>query len=184
MASCVASTIALVQPDTINLNLYERVWRLCGNQTYNNLFFADFEIRRDKFVHQKLDERVNLWMVVCITISGVLLAGIQLFMAYRLANAGRAEFAKDTSLLAEQGKISLQSSITGVIVLVISLAFFVVYVKWIYSMTDVEIHIERPTNLTAPEPRVLSRGGGLIPLSGSARSISTTPTAGVATPSR
>jgi hypothetical protein len=145
LTKCVTRTIEFIKPSTIDFDVYERAWRLCGNQIYNGMYFADFNIRREKFIRQELDERVNLWMVVCITISGVLLAGVQLFMSYKLAVLGRAEFAKDTSLLAEQGKISLQSSVTGVIILTISLAFFFVYVKWIYAVD--EFHIQRPDNL-------------------------------------
>jgi hypothetical protein len=156
---CIAKTIEFVKPGAIDFDLYERAWKLCGNQIYNGVYFADFNIRREKFARQELDERVNLWMVVCITISGVLLAGVQLFMSYRLAILGRAEFAKDTSLLAEQGKISLQSSVTGVIILVVSLAFFFVYVKWIYAIQ--EFQIQRPDNLR-PQAQVLP-GGNLGP---------------------
>jgi hypothetical protein len=156
---CVARTIEIIKPSTLDFEAYERAWRLCGNQIYNSMYFADFNIRREKFVRQELDERVNLWMVVCITVSGVLLAGIQLFMSYRLALTGRAEFAKDTTLLAEQGKISLQSSVTGVIILVISLAFFFVYVKWIYTIE--EFQMQRPDNLR-PQVQMLP-GGSLGP---------------------
>jgi hypothetical protein len=159
---CIAKTIEFVKPSAIDFDLYDRAWTLCGNEIYNRIALADFNIRREKFVRQELDERVNLWMVVCITISGVLLAAVQLFMSYRLALIGRAEFAKDTSLLAEQGKISLQSSVTGVIILVVSLAFFFVYVKWIYTIE--EFQIQRPDNLKsqAQVPQVL-HGGHLGP---------------------
>jgi hypothetical protein len=156
---CVTKTIEFIKPSAIDFDLYERAWKLCGNQIYNGLSVTDFNIRREKFIRQELDERVNLWMVVCITISGVLLAGVQLFMSYRLAMLGRAEFAKDTSLLAEQGKISLQSSVTGVVILVISLAFFFVYVKWIYAVQ--EFQIQRPDNLR-PQTQLL-QGGSLGP---------------------
>src|SRR5262245_3219205 len=156
---CVARTIEVIKPTALDFDAYERSWRLCGNQIYNSMYFADFNIRREKFVRQELDERVNLWMVVCITISGVVLAGVQLFMSYRLAMTGRAEFAKDTTLLAEHGKISLQSSVTGVIILVISLAFFFIYVKWIYTIE--EFQMQRPDNLR-PQVQLLP-GGSLGP---------------------
>jgi hypothetical protein len=145
-----------MKPSNVNFDLYERMWRLCGNQQYNELYLADFSIRREKFIQQELDERVNLWMVVTITISGVILAGIQLFMSYRLANAGRAEFAKDSTLAAEQGKISLRSSITGVVILIVSLAFFVVYVKWIYTIN--ELRLEQPVSLQSPQLNLLPQG--------------------------
>jgi hypothetical protein len=155
-AVCVKNTVDIVKPANMSIESYSQIWDLCGNQIYNNLYFEDFIIRKQKFIAQELDERVNLWMVVFITISGVVLAGIQLFMSFRLVNAGRSEFAKDSSLLAEHGKISLQSSVTGVIILAISLAFFIVYVKWIYNIT--EFTIERPDNLKSTSYQRLPEG--------------------------
>jgi hypothetical protein len=171
--ACLRNTMDIVKLTDINIDAYERIWRLCGNQIYNNLFFEDFIIRRDKFITQELDERVNLWMVVFITISGVVLAGIQLFMSFQLTRAGRSEFVKDTSLLAEHGKISLQSSVTGVLILTISLAFFVIYVKWIYNIT--EFHIERPDNLTSTQPQMLTDGKLGLPTSPSPQPPSPAP---------
>jgi hypothetical protein len=145
LTSCIKDTVDFMKPEKVDFEFYENVWRLCGNQSYNNLVFVDFAIRREKFVQQEFDERVNLWMVVAITISGVVLAGVQLFMSYKLASAGRGDLAKDSLLVAEQGKISLQSSVTGVVILVLSLVFFIVYVKWIYSVE--EFKLERPNSL-------------------------------------
>jgi hypothetical protein len=156
--SCLKRTAPIGK--TTEMEGYEKIWRLCGNEVYNLMLFADFEIRRNKFVRQELDERVNLWLVVAITISGVFLAAIQLVLSYRLASLGKAEFARDTSLLAENGRISLQSSVTGVVILFISLAFFFVYVKWIYAVQ--EFQIERPDNLRDP-PAQLMLSGGLGP---------------------
>jgi len=164
---CLERTKSLAKTD--ELQGYEQVWRLCGNEVYNLMLFADFQIRRNKFVRQEFDERMNLWLVVAITISGVFLAGVQLFLSYRLAERGKAEFAQDTKLLAEHGRISLQSSVTGLMILVISLAFFFVYVKWIYVLQ--EFQIERPDNLKSPAVQ-LNLVGGL----GSPPSSSSTPT--------
>jgi hypothetical protein len=157
LVGCIKNTIEIIKPGSISVEFYEHIWRLCGNQTYNQLLLTDFAIRREKLVRQELDERVNLWMVVAITISGVILAAVQLVMSYKLAAAGRAEFAKDSGLAAEQGKISLRSSVTGVVILAISLAFFGVYVKWIYTID--ELKMERPENLQQPPLRYLGSGG-------------------------
>jgi hypothetical protein len=150
-----------IKPDKISIDSYEQIWRICGNQMYNQMLLNDFTIRREKFLQQELDERVNLWMVVAITISGVMLSGIQLMMSYRLASAGRSEFAKDSELIAEQGKISFRSSVTGVAILSLSLIFFIVYVKWIYTAQD--ILTEKPVSLQGPTvtPRLIQGGGAL-----------------------
>jgi hypothetical protein len=50
--------------------------------------------------------------------------------------------------------------VTGLVILFVSLAFFFVYVKWIYTVQ--EFQIERPDNLKTP-PAQLSLIGGLGP---------------------
>jgi hypothetical protein len=148
MHDCVSNVMKTILPSQVNAGLYERVWRLCGNQIFNGLYLDDFLIRRQKFIQQELDERVNLWLVVTITVSGIILAALQLFMSFKLASDGRLDFAKDSQLAVEAGKISLKSSITGVLILALSLAFFMIYVVYIYSIR--EVPLDRPSNLQTP----------------------------------
>ncbi len=145
VGECINRTLQVIKPQTISASLFERVWRLCGNEAFNALYLEDFRIRKEKFVRQYLDERVTLWMVVAITLSGVLLAAVQLVMSFRLALRGRAAFGQDNELALESGKISLRSSITGAVILALSFAFFMVYVIWIYSIR--EVTVARPDNL-------------------------------------
>lgn len=152
MHSCIGDVAKSVASDKMNPGIYERIWRLCGNQIFNGLYLDDYLIRRQKLIQQGLDERVNLWLVVTITISGVLLAALQLLLSYRLAMDNGHDFTKDSELAVEAGKISLKSSITGVLILALSLAFFMIYVVYIYSIR--ELPLERPTNLQTPaEPQ-------------------------------
>jgi hypothetical protein len=151
MYDCIQHVLTTTAPNNIKIGSYQTIWRLCGNQIYNNLMLDDFIIRREKFSRQELDERVNLWLVVAITISGVLMSALQLFMSYRLAQNGRTVFAKDSELAIEAGKVSLKSSITGLLILTISLAFFMIYVIYIYSIR--EVSISRPENLQTPVER-------------------------------
>ena len=107
MYDCTERVFKAVAASKISPGLYDRVWKLCGNQIFNGLYLDDFIIRRRKFIDQEFDERVNLWLVVTITISGVVMSGLQLLMSYRLANRGRDIFSKDSELAIESGKISL-----------------------------------------------------------------------------
>jgi hypothetical protein len=151
MRSCIGDVVS-VAPDKMNPGIYERIWRLCGNQIFNGLYLDDYLIRRQKFMQQALDERVNLWLVVTITFSGVLLATLQLLLSYKLATDRGHDFAKDSELAIEAGKNSLKSSITGVLILALSLAFFMIYVVYIYSIR--ELPFDRPVNLQTPaEPQ-------------------------------
>ena len=155
--SCIDYTKKAIKSSDADYDLYERIWRLCGNQIYNQMYLADFRIRREKLIEQKLDERVTMWMVVSITVSGVILAGLQLATSYKLASSGHSEFAKDSEIIIQRDRISLKSSITGVLILGISFAFFIVYVMWIYTIT--EIPVDRSENLRSTSPGISVIGG-------------------------
>jgi hypothetical protein len=127
--------------------LYE-VSGFCYATIRNVSELGESNIRRLFFVSQQFETLVIMWMVVAITISGVILAGVQLAAAYRLATLGKAEFAQKTELAAEQGKISLNSSITGLLILTVSLAFFFVFVKFVYKIDVVQTSLGQD-NVTA-----------------------------------
>jgi len=80
--------------------------------------------------------------------SGVFMSAVQLFLSYRLATTGKELFTKDSELAIESGKVSLKSSVAGLLILTLSLAFFMIYVLYIYSIK--EIPLERPQNLQTP----------------------------------
>jgi hypothetical protein len=141
---CIDKTIARLRLEAVDWDFYQRIWTLCGNEEYNRFYLLDFKIRRKKLLEQGFDERVTLAMVVAITISGVLMSGLQLFMSYRLAMAGHTELGKDIELSLQKDKIALKSSIVGLAILIISLAFFVVYVKYIYTITEIPVDTPRP----------------------------------------
>lgn len=111
----------------------------------------DFRLRTLKYLQQSHDQNVLLWMVVAITISGVALAAVQLLASFRLASAGRGELARDAELSIEQGRISLKSSVTGLLILVVSFAFFTVFVYEIYRLRDSTPRVEdrEPQQLSA-----------------------------------
>jgi hypothetical protein len=157
---CIDHTMQAIKPSDLDYASYERIWRLCGNQVYNQTYLADFTIRREQFVRQLLDERVTLWMVVSITVSGVVLAGLQLLTSYKLASSGHVDVARDSEVVIQRDRISLKSSITGVLILGISLAFFIVYVLGIYTIK--EMPVDRPQNLQ-PATAVVSTVDGLGP---------------------
>jgi hypothetical protein len=167
---CISTTLTTLNPHDIDFDLYEKVWSLCGKEEYARLSLEDFTIRREKFIRQELDERVTLWMVVGITLAGIVMSVVQLLMSYKLAVAGHSELAKVTTLSIQKGKIAVQSSIIGVTILVISLAFFVVYVKWIYTIT--ETHFEPPQS-ELQSGRQLPLEGALRPIPKSSEQSST-----------
>jgi hypothetical protein len=165
--SCIDSTLKTIRISSPDVVAYGAVWRLCGEQIYDIDALNDFAIRREKFTRQELDERVILFLVVAITLSGVGLAGLQLLGSYKLAARRRLKFTEDSTLSLEHDKVSLRSSVTGLLILVVSLGFFIIYVKWIYMIreTGVEappaLHQDLPASFSAAGRALLNVTGGL-----------------------
>lgn len=94
------------------------------------------QIRADNFVFQRSENSVLMWMVVSITLGGVILAAAQLWGSYNLAKMGRASLPEGGSVDLSKDKLAVQSSVVGVIVLAISFAFFMVFVLYVYTLKD------------------------------------------------
>jgi len=132
--ACRTSAITLIKPERIDVAFLARVSDFCYGQVRGEDLLGDFHVRKLSFLRQQSNTGVLLWMVVAITIAGVSLAGFQLLAAYRLANSGRLEFSQGGELSLDPKSISLKSSVTGVVILTLSLAFFIAYVKWVYPI--------------------------------------------------
>jgi hypothetical protein len=154
---CIVDTQSLSKVQIKNLNDYIGLYNLCNDQIFRNYEYNDFAVRREKFVRQELDERVNLWLVVIITLSGVILSGVQLLMSYKIALSGKEYWNSDATFAIKQGEISFKSSVTGLAILAMSLAFFVVYVGWIYPNKEVGAALGVPVPL--PNGEQLPPGG-------------------------
>ncbi|UEM05739.1 hypothetical protein JL101_009985 [Skermanella rosea] len=142
MNSCMSNYMKLAGYQTMSKDIIYEFSNLCISVVFNESALNDYKIRKTKFERQYYAEGVTLWMVVSITISGVMLAALQLMASYRLALNGKDSFSQDSNIALEQGKVSLKSSITGLFILIISFAFFLVYVLYIYTISDAEL--EKP----------------------------------------
>ena len=172
---CILDTQSLSKVQINNLNDYIGLYNLCNDEIYRNYEYRDFGIRKEKFVRQELDERVNLWLVVIITVSGVLMSAIQLFMSYKIALSGKEYWSSDATFAIKQGEISFKSSVTGLAILAMSLAFFVVYVGWIYPNKDVGAALGLPDPY--PTGQQLAPGGLGPPQANDADKAETAPPA-------
>lgn len=111
----------------------------------------DYEIRRTAFVQQRLSTNIILTLVSCITLAGVAMAGVQVLASYQLAAKGVAIGAEASEMTLENGKIAFRSSVTGLMILVVSLIFFFVYVKFVFPITEVsDDPAPAPVASTAP----------------------------------
>lgn len=138
--SCIDSIKKSQGSDRPDFLLYRQIWEMCETHVYDLVSLRDFDIRKEKFRQQGFADTVLLFMVVTITLSGVVLASLQLWTSYKLVSTGFAYDAlKDSTLTIENNKISVRSSTTGLLILVVSLAFFIIYVIWIYSIHEISI---------------------------------------------
>jgi hypothetical protein len=124
------------QPDRVDLTILESIHTVCYRSVADSDVLTDFGIRKSAYLNQQLQTAVLMWMVVAITLSGVVLAGVQLVAGYKLAVLGKAAFEQGGKLSIEQSRISIGSSVTGLLVLAISLAFFTVFVYKVYFIKD------------------------------------------------
>jgi len=132
MAQCRTETLQQVKPDKVDLKFLAGLHGLCYARVNEEDSLAEFGIRRGAFLNQQSETGILMWMVVLITISGVLLAGVQLLAGFKLALLGKAAFDQGGQISLEANKLSVSSSVTGVLVLAISLCFFYVFSKEIY----------------------------------------------------
>jgi hypothetical protein len=100
LSACRMGAISLIKPERVDLQFLAHISDFCYGQVRGEDLLGDFYIRKRSFVQQQSDTGVLLWMVVAITISGVLLAGFQLLAAFRLANAGRCDQRREFDLKA------------------------------------------------------------------------------------
>lgn len=133
---------AEVDPELFTINL--KAWRVCAEKLRLGDQLQRARIVDMAYLDQFFAGRISLYVVVLITLSGVAFAGFQLWSAFRLspisssATQGAAEhgLALDSTFSVEMGKISVKSSISGVVILVISFAFFFVYIEKVYTITS------------------------------------------------
>jgi hypothetical protein len=117
--------------DVTLISDYEDV---CYRAAYNQALITDFEIRRIIYSDQPYLDRVLLWTVVSITISGVILSAVQLMTSYKLAVLGKLDPNTPSDLKIQKDQITLRSSVVGLFILLISLVFFVIFVYGVYTI--------------------------------------------------
>jgi hypothetical protein len=101
---------------------------------------------------QLFQNHVMLYMVVFITLSGVILAGLQLWASYRLAVSGKGQLAEGGDLSIHPGNVAVKSSVVGVVILAISLAFFMIFVTDVYRITPASETAASPASAPSPPP--------------------------------
>jgi hypothetical protein len=139
ISTCLDDTMKKIDVAKIDLVSLNDLGNFCAQHKYWQLLLTDFDYRRAKFFRQDYDDKIMLWLVVTITASGVALSALQLITSYKLAASGRVVAQGDSKITLEASKISVQSSITGLLILTVSLAFFIVFVIKVYQFKEDQV---------------------------------------------
>ena len=138
VAVCIKKYRATTQATNVNVGVLYDLNGFCYDTIGSQLKIDQEKIRRDNFVFQRNENVVLLYMVVLITISGVVLAGVQLLASYKLALAGHGELAGAASEINySASSVSFKSSVIGLTILAMSFAFFLVFVIYVYELRDI-----------------------------------------------
>jgi hypothetical protein len=156
MNQCTTDTVATLQPNqTPSPDTFREAREHCYSLLHTHELLKDFASRELNFLQQYRANGVLMWMVVVVTISGVLLAGLQLLAAYELARANRKFPMGNGEFSIKRDRVVLKSSIVGLFILVMSFAFFLVFVFYVYRFE----HLDNPTTTLRPQTPTLPMGG-------------------------
>jgi hypothetical protein len=156
MSQCTADTTALLRPDqNPSADILRDAREHCYSLIHSHGLLKDFATRELNFIQQFRANGVLMWMVVAVTLSGVLLAALQLMASYELARSNRKSPVGDSEFSVKRDRVVLKSSITGLFILVMSFAFFLVFVFYVYRFEQIESHAFR----MPPQTAILPLGG-------------------------
>lgn len=131
-----------------HLYAFHHATSVCSNLLFYSLDMKDYEIRKEKFRNQEKFEPYIIAIVMAITACGVYLSYYQIrqtystsFDSYSVLNRDslRKKLSKNELRVAinEQFKFTLRSSVTGLAILIVSFAFFIVYLEYVYELDPI-----------------------------------------------
>jgi hypothetical protein len=149
VAECRREALNELHPQSLEIGTLQAVQTLCFVRVGNEDELSEASIRRNAYATQQAETTILMWLVVVITFSGVFLAGIQLFTTYKLVASGKLTGQQESTMTIEAQKVSISSSVTGLVILVVSLAFFEIFVKEVYAIHDT------PSAVNSDAPRLI-----------------------------
>src|SRR3984893_10635159 len=148
MSDCIGSTLKLLTKEQISSPEQIKFAREhCYSQIRSQGLLNNFYILDLAYIQQYRTNPVLLWLVVGVTISGVILAALQLLAAFQLAMVKDQDMQGGGAMAVKRNEIALKSSVTGLFILLMSFAFFLVFVFYVYR-------IEPPKDLGPSPPQV------------------------------
>lgn len=128
------------------------VYSLCYSIVSTDLTAQEQMIINQNYVFQRSENVVLMIMVVLITLSGVVLAALQLLGSYKLASLGKGTLSEGSEINVSVSNLAVKSSVVGVTILGISFAFFLVFVLYVYTIKNDRVN--STANRAAPPPTV------------------------------
>jgi hypothetical protein len=101
---------------------------------YYAYFKSGISHRRDVFSWQLFSSRIIFWVVLSLVAAGMYFAAVQFQRGLGRRRAVSADDA--TEIAASLGGVKVRSPVLGVVILVISLAFFYLYLRFVYPVTS------------------------------------------------
>lgn len=99
---------------------------------------SGFEHRKEVFAWQLYSSKLIFWCVLLLVFSGICFSGIQFYKSIRKEQTGEtATESSVTEFEASAKGIKVTSPVLGVIILVISLAFFYLYLVYVYPIREI-----------------------------------------------
>ncbi len=98
-----------------------------------------YEHRKNVFAWQSFSTKVTFWVVLMLVFSGIIFSGIQFYKSIKqgFAEGGDLQGGSGTELELSTSGIKVTSPVLGVIILVISLAFFYLYLIHVYPIREI-----------------------------------------------
>lgn len=138
----------------------------CYSSARHQYLLNDFAVRRDAYAIQPFETKVIMWMVVALVACGIYMAWLQLAASYELALLGRNLSSENTESNVKIAGMSVRSSVIGVIILVISFAFFGIYVRYVYTIDDASSLLPqdaKPAATSSFQPAAVDEHNGIGP---------------------
>ncbi len=121
-----------------------------GNaEMQHSIAWFDYQKGLMKYNQELLDwqlfaSNVLLWVVVLVAVAGVVYSGIQ------LATAARTGQQRDTTLEISAQRVRVTSSVVGILVLVISFAFVLIFLQQVYQFKAMDLPTQSAASAARP----------------------------------
>jgi hypothetical protein len=123
-------------PDLGGLDPATRAKYAAALTAYYDYRISGYRHREDVFAWQFLSSKIIFWVVLLIVFAGILFSAIQFFRGAPKKN-GKSETSDITEMEASLQGIKVSSPVLGVVILTISIAFFYLYLVFVYPINNV-----------------------------------------------